>query len=405
MKHMIKMFALGIICLGVSCTKQFQPETGAETQTGIPEMPPEQYKASLEQEMAKVDARRTKLLDAFNQNVQEVKLKAELSLPSSAKKSMIKVPGDYASIQEAVDNAAPGATIKVSGHHVGRLVIPVPGIEIHGVDGASIEPPDADLFWTIAIVADDVSVKGMHVIGTVVAQDCMGLSLKNNDIEGPGDNVIFFGVSTSRIQGNYIHNSLASPFTSGNGIWTTYSDLNNSDNNTIQANKLSQLLDAGINIGRGTGNIIRSNTVTEAENGIYLTSSQENKIQDNFLYENNYAGIWLIFSGNNTIVDAKSNLNGMGIALAFASNNHIKDVTTSDNSLGGINLVALSRSNIIQDATVLNNDGIGIYMGFFCFNNTVKNSTASGNIPCDFSEGTNNTILIDTNFADTDCSN
>ena len=111
--------------------------------------------------------------------------------------------------------------------------------------------------------------------------------------------------------------------------------------------------------------------------GIYLRSARNCTLENNVLSEN-FGGIALVYSENNTLSNNKAFNNSYGIFLASSSdNNTISGNTALNNSESGIWLESSDR-NILSENTALNNSKYGIWLES-SGKNTVSTNTAYNN--------------------------
>jgi len=112
--------------------------------------------------------------------------------------------------------------------------------------------------------------------------------------------------------------------------------------------------------------------------GIYLGNGVEHcNISDNNA-TNNYRGIWLYQSNNNTVYNNTANLNNRGICLYPSSNyNTITSNTANDNSEGeGIYLSSSSNNNLTNNTANDNKYGVCLSASS---NINLTNNTANNN--------------------------
>ncbi|MCG2825436.1 MAG: right-handed parallel beta-helix repeat-containing protein [Thermoplasmatales archaeon] len=112
--------------------------------------------------------------------------------------------------------------------------------------------------------------------------------------------------------------------------------------------------------------------------GIYFYSVQNGKM-DNVTSYNNYCGICLDSSSNNTITNcAVYNNNWMGIYLPYSSNNQISNCEIYNNSDDGIWAGSSTNNNTVTDCDLYNNFSDGIEL-VSSSNNTITNCAIYNN--------------------------
>jgi len=119
------------------------------------------------------------------------------------------------------------------------------------------------------------------------------------------------------------------------------------------------------------------------ENGIYLTSSSNNKIANSLFNYNNLDGvgdvnygIYLYSSSNNNLTNNTANYNKQyGIYLYESSNNNnITNSAINNNNNTGIYLGEASDNNRIENNNLYNDCYYGIYISHGYYNNIINNS-------------------------------
>jgi parallel beta-helix repeat protein len=119
--------------------------------------------------------------------------------------------------------------------------------------------------------------------------------------------------------------------------------------------------EAGINV-ISNGNIIKHNDVSNNNwYGIALCGSCNNSIEDNNVSNNNWYGLDLANSSGNTISNCTASNNEGGIILFGSDSNTITGNVESKNN-GGIIITANSNDNIIAGNTVMSNRWYGILL-------------------------------------------
>jgi nitrous oxidase accessory protein len=141
----------------------------------------------------------------------------------------------------------------------------------------------------------------------------------------------------------------------------------------------------GIYLYRAEHCIISDNKALNNWRGIYLVYSSNNSLMNNTAKENSNVGIFLYSSCNNSLMDNTVNDNNDGIYLSSSCNNSLMNNTAKGNSDGGIYLYSSSNNSLLDNTIKDNNNGI--YLFSSCnynliynnyFNNT-NNARDSGN--------------------------
>jgi len=222
-------------------------------------------------------------------------------------KADITVPDDYATIQEAVDNAAEGDKIKVkSGEYTEEVIVGTADLEIKAWSKVTLN-------GSFSITANNVKIEGFKIL---IPSGLLGIST--------------WGISGAKVQDNTFSGGYAGVF-----IWE-------SDNIKVHGNKITGASDFGITIGNSTNCKTSDNKCWEnAVGGIIVNSwvtpdiSTNNTVEDNYCYNNVYHGIFLGNSENCKIKENKTTNNGQyGIIVTNgALNNRIEKNKAYGNGL------------------------------------------------------------------------
>lgn len=192
----------------------------------------------------------------------------------------IKVPGDFDTIQDAVDAAEPGDKIKVKGTFRENVVISTDDLTIEGEDDARLEPPTTgDTGFGFLIFSNGVKISNFKIVN--------------------------FSFSGLQIFGG--------------------------DSNQIKDNKFEN---TAVVLAFSNSNTIEDNEIEESDSdGLSLFFSDSNKIEDNETEENNDNGVSLVSSDSNTIEGNEIEDNGTnGVSLDSGSDfNEVKDNEIEDN--------------------------------------------------------------------------
>ena len=192
-------------------------------------------------------------------------------------------PGNYTSIQNAVDNASDGDTVFVSDGTYYENVFVDKSINLLG-ENKNYTVSDANYKDDVVnIKAENVTIEGF--------------TLQNSGKEAIyyiSDSGIDLRANNSKITNNIIISNLA------NGITLLWAN-----NNIIENNSLSNNVHTGIKLSHySNNNSIVNNNVYFSDNGIYLyIKSENNKIRDNIASNCDLAGLNFYWDCNdNTIV-------------------------------------------------------------------------------------------------------
>ena len=269
----------------------------------------------------------------------------------------IHVPGDYAKIQWAVDNATAGDTIivDVSGGPYYENVEIDKSLILKGINYPVVNASRNGN--AITIVANDCTITGFEIVYSGTSWDEAGIKIES------GDNII---------SSNTISDS-------GTGIWLYQASNNTISNNSIHSNKCAGIcLDESVNntiigchsysndccgifLASSNNNTLNDNNASSSKNsnGISVWFSDENKLCNNTANSNNKSGIYLYYSNNNTLINNDASDNDVGIRLgADSSDNEITKNNAYPNRVSGIQIEA-SENRIYMN----NFNGINISEG------------------------------------------
>jgi parallel beta-helix repeat protein len=253
-------------------------------------------------------------------------------------------PGNYTSIQDAVDDASNGDTVFVyNGIYYENVWIDEKSINLIGEDKNTTMLEGPETGDVIAVLADWVNISGFTIHGNtqkysagIWLYNLCNSTITNNNIlnnyygiflhEKSKHNIIKCNNITSNINGGimlfyYCQNNLITDniiIYNYEGIIVEY----HSDYNTIKENIISLNDYDGIHTLRYSNNtVIINNTISlNKENGIGLAGSYFNFISDNII-KNNYHGIELWYSSKNNIIIKNNFLNNsIGFTNYFVSN-------------------------------------------------------------------------------------
>ncbi len=224
-----------------------------------------------------------------------------------------------ATLQERIDAAAPGQTIRVeAGVHAGPIKIDKP-LTLIGEDGAEIHGNGVGSVITIS--ADDVTVDGLRITGS-------GLRLSDDD------SAVFVTGNRAKIDNCTVANSL-------HGIYLKKVFGAQVLNNRIQGK--TTLADSTESVEKGIGqsaencdttlvanrrgngihqwncerNLIRGNEISDTRDGIYFSFTNNSRVENNWIHHVRY-GLHYMYSDTNLFENNTFSENAAGAAIMFS---------------------------------------------------------------------------------------
>jgi parallel beta-helix repeat protein len=256
---------------------------------------------------------------------------------SAIQDRIVVVPDDFATIQEAINNAADGDTVFVK----------------------------AGTYYEHVVVNKMISLTGENCATTIVDGNWTGVTI---DVTRNG--VIVSGFTVERSGSFYWENA---------GIL-----LGNIENCSISENILTENSFAGLELNYSRGCSVSGNTIVRNGGvGITLVGGSLNDLSRNNFLENGWSALTLIDNANNNTVSENSmtsnNLavTGHCINLYRSSNNLIHDniIMGDDN---GIRLEYWSNFNAISQNNITDNTQTGVSVENNADNNTISGNMISG---------------------------
>ena len=298
-------------------------------------------------------------------------------------------PGNYTSIQGAIDAANPGDTVFVyNGTYYESPRIDRP-ISLIGENRNTTIIDNKGWANVVHIYADWVNITGFTV--TTTGHGEVGISLysvrnchaTNNNVSGNE-----YGIRLHSSSNNIIANNTVSSNRMG-GIYLDHSDNNTVSNNTAWDNRY------GIKLGWSNNNKVTSNIVfSNREDGIILHTTGS-FVSNNTISNNLDFGMRLYFSRNTTLRNNVMARDGIFLHgdLPEEWNTHTIDTSNSvngrpvyywKNAVGGTipsdagQVILANCTDVVVENLDVSNASLGIRLGFSS-NNTVSNNKASNN--------------------------
>ena len=224
-----------------------------------------------------------------------------------------------AALQERIDAAAPGETIRVeAGIHAGPVAINKP-LTLIGENGAEIR--GNGIGKVIMIAADNVTIHGLRITGS-------GLQLSNDDaaifvtgnrtkidsciIANSLHGIYLKKISGAQILGNRIQGKTTiaastEPVEKGIGQSAENCDT------TLVANRRGN----GIHQWNCEGNLIRGNDISDTRDGIYFSFTNNSRVENNLVHHVRY-GLHYMYSDANVFENNTFTENAAGAAIMFS---------------------------------------------------------------------------------------
>jgi parallel beta-helix repeat protein len=213
----------------------------------------------------------------------------------------VNVPGDFSSIQQAVNNVSSGGTIFV---HTG-------------------------IYSEHVVINKSIALVGENRDSTI--------------IDGSQSGNVIYIVNTANVtmEGFTVRGSGLYP---NCGIFVDHSVYNTIMNNIVIDNA------EGISLLSSSGNVICDNNISNNNDGICLFSSSDNVISRNTISLSNYDGIYLYYAVNNVVSRNFVLYNNLdGISLYYSSSNVICGNTALNNYYGIISFYSNSNNTIYHN--------------------------------------------------------
>lgn len=324
--------------------QQAKPNTLSDSRTAAMA----KLKAQIETGKAKIEERAT----ALKTKAEVLKKQHPMAKSSAVAGAKITVPDDYPTIQEAVDNAAPGTKILVKdGTYTEQVTVYTNNLTIVSAHKGQAHVIGGFGFSGVT----KGSLEGFDITGGVFLEGCTKVEIKENEVKGTidteGFGIILFASLDCVVKDNKVHDNTGTFLFVPSGISIYFGGKHLVKGNICQTNPIGILVLGGLDVFGGPSpgkNSITFNECSGNIGGIVLFASQENTIGDNKCNFNEFAGIYLSECDRNKI----------------GSNNQAK-----------------------------NNGDIGIFLDDTSDNNSVTKNTAKNNVTCDAVDlGTGNTF-------------
>jgi len=262
-----------------------------------------------------------------------------LSAPDTWGGSVIRVPGDFATIQAAVDAARPGDTIQVGpGVYCENIVIQTSGLRLRTQPGANRAVIDGTCLGGIGSGIHVMRAEGVQIMGFLVEHFRMGIYLHST--------------SRSRVHLNEVRFNATGPgLSGGHGIILDASSFNAVDQNDVHDNGH---LGIGVH-GASSGNVVRGNRLRDnnLDSGVLRNCNLMvwNGATDNWIMEN------LLVGGPPELGPGDLPGFGTGIMIGpgIATGNHVEQNRVHGFAGPGIIVMSVATENIVEQNDARNN--------------------------------------------------
>jgi len=354
---------------------------------------------------------------------------------AQANSTTIIVPDDYPTIQEAINAAQPGDTIKVKPGTYNECIKINKPLKLLGNGSHSTVIKSTNSWHTVEISRGtvNVTVKGFKIVSTssswagifvrgienyiydnVIVNHKFGIKiydsynnvLRNNLMADNKFNLYVWGISLH----HFIHDIDSSNKVNGKPVYylmnkhnltvdsnAGYVALINCTNIVVKNLNLTNNLSAVL-LAYTNNTAIFNITATKNERSIYLICSHNNFLINNRLSQNYWSGITLISSTNNYIAGNRLHSQIYGISLShtdtvlpnkYSNNNTIEGNSIIDNTYG-IAFTKASYNTIAKNTLTSNN--YALLMESSSFNTFHQNLIHNNTYGTTFQDSSNNTF-------------
>jgi parallel beta-helix repeat protein len=257
--------------------------------------------------------------------------------------NILHVPGDYATIQAAVNAASPGDIIRVAaGVYNENVVIATSGLRLHASSGAVID-------------GAGLTGSGIHVLGTA-AQPVADVEVSGFEVRDFQRGIVVQLATGALILGNDVHDNIKWPGAAGALDQALGIDLVTANSSEVSENFVHNNGARGISIRVGsTNNVLRANRIYENGTllktdmsgvGVMVTGAgtNDNEILANKILRNYGRGVMISRPAGTTPITgnlvAKNQMHEnqrAGVCImGSAINNYILKNNATDNNLSGL---------------------------------------------------------------------
>jgi len=271
----------------------------------------------------------------------------------------------FNTIQEAIDNASAGDTIRVFAGTYQENVLVNKTVSVIGNGSADTIINGSDSGHVVTISSDWANLSGCHLTasgsgfwdaGVRISAD--NVTVSNNNCSGNN-----YGILTVTQRDGRIHNNTCSG-NARDGIMIYNSDFFDIRDNGCSGNRY------GIALLYTESTLAEANDISNNERGVSCTNANDDTILKNTIHDN-FNGVYISTSSNEFIQENDITYNEFGVNLSEADSQTINGNTIRNNTIGI--LFSDSDSNVLEENTITRNG-----QGFLLMDSSSSNR-ASGN--------------------------
>ena len=314
--------------------------------------------------------------------------------------------GNFTKIQDAINASSDGDTVFVYNGTYYENIVVNKSITLQGENrDNTVIDGNGNNDYLIYILSNNVSFTGFLVQNSgnigILLLDVTNNNITDNIVKNNDDGICLENSKNCIINQNYLFNNGQGSLDYNIGLWdnssnNTIKDNNISDsrgfgiriasssNNTISKNNIFNIGHIGVSVSSGSGNIITDNTIKNSSViNIYVDSSSGNTITKNHITGNNSVGIFTIMSSYNNIIYNNISKNGKSALIVLISNYNIisnNEFSYNNNSIviNGSNYNQILHNNISYNIGDIDVVYTGINLSE-SYNNTISKNIISNN--------------------------
>jgi parallel beta-helix repeat protein len=278
---------------------------------------------------------------------------------------------DFLTIQEAVNAASSGDTIKVwHGTYSEFVTVPTSSLTIYGVSSYAVivnGAPGSSGSPIISVTGDWVNISSMGVQSSDYGPAVQLSNANHCDIYNLRFSTSRYGIVLSSAD----HNTVRSCAWTGTSGWYGIHLTSGSLNNLIKYNTMSSCTPYGIYVEASNDNTIYDNICnSNSDHGIYVLTSDNTTVEDNDARSNDDQGINLIDSHECTIHHNYLQGNYIGCYVYDAHNITFSDNWVWDNTNHGVYIDNDAYNLTFTTLYMYSNGGHGLYISTNCDSNS-----------------------------------